>query len=344
MAGESATAFFSYRRSDSEFALRLAGDLKASGADVWIDQLDIEPGQEWDNAIEIALSGASRMILILTPESVESRKVRNEIAYALDEDKLIIPILYKDCTVPLQLRRVQYIDFRNDYARGLQTLLKVLPLTQSGRSHKAAAGVKASSLFTPPKADQFPLDELPSPKVPNSTAPSWADVQRVKGLLNIPVLTGHVFPVYGVTIGQTTIRQLENLGHSRTSTIDKKTGEPYECYEANEVDLWYDKQGVVDHMYLTYSVTMPPEWRKLGFDWAQSYDSWLAVLKKRGYSVKITKAPHQTKFDGKPSFGAEVIATRQEPVAHELVLDFNYGKGTTADARNTLYSISVRRP
>ena len=37
-------AFVSYAREDSEFALRLAADIKANGANVWIDKLDIRPG------------------------------------------------------------------------------------------------------------------------------------------------------------------------------------------------------------------------------------------------------------------------------------------------------------
>ena len=114
------TAFFSYSREDSEFAIRLAEDLKQAGAVVWIDQLDIDPGQEWDNAIEDAVTQCPRMLLILTAASVKSKKVRNEIAFALDEGKTIIPVLYQDCMVPLQLRRIQHIDFRTDYARGLQ--------------------------------------------------------------------------------------------------------------------------------------------------------------------------------------------------------------------------------
>ena len=48
-------AFISYSREDSEFAFRLANDLKVAGADVWLDQLDILPGRPWDNAIEDAL-------------------------------------------------------------------------------------------------------------------------------------------------------------------------------------------------------------------------------------------------------------------------------------------------
>ena len=39
--------FFSYSRADgSEFALRLAVDLKQKGFDVWIDQEDIRAGSE----------------------------------------------------------------------------------------------------------------------------------------------------------------------------------------------------------------------------------------------------------------------------------------------------------
>jgi tetratricopeptide (TPR) repeat protein len=120
------TTFFSYSRENSKFALRLAQDLKAAGANVWIDQLDIRPGQEWDSAIEIAMTQSPQVLLILSPSSVTSRNVRNEITFALDEKKTIIPVLYQDCTVPLQLRRVQYVDFKTDYSRGLQVLLRTL--------------------------------------------------------------------------------------------------------------------------------------------------------------------------------------------------------------------------
>jgi hypothetical protein len=144
---EASAAFFSYSREDSDFALRLAQDLRAAGANVWIDQLDIEPGQEWDSAIEAAVTQSSRMLLILSPASVKSRNVRNEISFALDENKAIVPVLYQDCTVPLQLHRVQYIDLRSDYSRGLTVLLRTLGVEQ-----RAAAGTKAA--MTEPRADE----------------------------------------------------------------------------------------------------------------------------------------------------------------------------------------------
>jgi hypothetical protein len=119
-------AFFSYSREDSEFALRLAGDLKAAGANVWLDQLDITPGQRWDNAVEDALKNCPRLIVVLSPAAVKSQNVMDEVSFALEERKTVIPVIHRDCDVPFRLRRVQHADFRQDYERSLQELIKTL--------------------------------------------------------------------------------------------------------------------------------------------------------------------------------------------------------------------------
>jgi hypothetical protein len=124
-----ATAFISYSREDSEFALRLAQDLKAAGAPVWLDQLDLKPGTSWDNSIEDALMDAPEMLVILSPTSVRSENVRDEISYALKQGKTVVPVLYMECVIPLRLERKQHIDFRTNYARGLAHLLEHLRVT-----------------------------------------------------------------------------------------------------------------------------------------------------------------------------------------------------------------------
>ena len=126
MPAETQTAFFSYCRDDSEFALKLAADLKKAGASVWIDQLDIEPGAEWDEAVEQALANSPRMVVILSPTSVDSKNVRDEVSFALSGGKRVIPILYRDCRVPFRLARIQHIDFRAEYGPGFSTLLKAM--------------------------------------------------------------------------------------------------------------------------------------------------------------------------------------------------------------------------
>ena len=131
MATEVPTAFLSYSRTDSEFALRLSEDLKAAGAAIWLDQTDIDPGEEWDLAVERALLDCPRMLVILSPVSVVSPNVRDEISFALKKRKTIIPVLYQDCEIPFRLDRIQHVDFRIDYARGLKGLLKILCREQS---------------------------------------------------------------------------------------------------------------------------------------------------------------------------------------------------------------------
>lgn len=138
-------AFFSYSRLDSEFALKLAKDLRGAGAAVWLDQLDISPGEHWDSAVEKALANFSTMLLILSPSSVESTNVMDEISFALEENKLVIPVLYRDCKIPFRLRRLQHIDIRVDYEKGLGELLRTLGVVYPEAAAAAGAAFPSTS-------------------------------------------------------------------------------------------------------------------------------------------------------------------------------------------------------
>ncbi len=130
MAADTPTAFVSYSRVDSEFALQLAEHLKAAGANVWLDQLDIEPGTPWDSAIEEALLKSTHMLVVLSTVSVTSDNVRDEVSYALSQQMKVIPVLYRECKVPFRLARLQHIDFRNDYDSAFKALLRTLRVEQ----------------------------------------------------------------------------------------------------------------------------------------------------------------------------------------------------------------------
>jgi hypothetical protein len=121
-----AAAFVSYSRVDLAFVRHLVHDLKVGGVSVWLDKVDIRPGKEWDRAIEEALIGSPRMLLVLSPTSASSNNVLDEIALALRTHKTIIPILYQDCIMPLRVCRLQYIDFRANYDESLQELIEQL--------------------------------------------------------------------------------------------------------------------------------------------------------------------------------------------------------------------------
>ena len=166
MAAESQTAFISYSREDSEFALRLAEDLKAAGAAVWLDQLDIQPGQRWARAVQDALNDCPRMLVILSPSSVDSTNVEDEVSFALEEKKTVIPVLYRECKIPFRLRPLQHLDFRTDYPRGLQGLLKTGAVTMAVVPAPApgiVTSVPEGEGFNPPAPGQIQACELLAP-------------------------------------------------------------------------------------------------------------------------------------------------------------------------------------
>lgn len=105
------TTFISYSRVNSAFVVRLAKDLKSAGFDVWLDQLDIPKGARWDDEIEAAVERASTFMIVLAPESIESQNVKDELSYAIDAGKHILPVVIQPCKIPLRLRRFQYVNF-----------------------------------------------------------------------------------------------------------------------------------------------------------------------------------------------------------------------------------------
>ena len=125
-------AFLSYAREDAEFVLRLAKDLRAGGAGVWVDQLDIAPGQRWDRAVEDALAKCRQLVVILSPAAVESTNVMDEVSLALEDGKTVVPVLHRQCKIPFRLRRLQYVDLSLDYKAGHDRLLETLSAVAPG--------------------------------------------------------------------------------------------------------------------------------------------------------------------------------------------------------------------
>jgi hypothetical protein len=118
--------FISYSRDDSEFALRLATDLRRARVDLWVDQLDIRTGDTWDRAVEAALQECTGLLVVLSPDAVDSRSVMDEVSYALEENKRVFPVIYRACKIPFRLRRVQHTDLTADYDRRLAGLIRDL--------------------------------------------------------------------------------------------------------------------------------------------------------------------------------------------------------------------------
>ncbi|GEM_PF-919019 len=123
------TAFISYARADEVFARKLSVDLRKSHIATWLDVQDIEAGKSWARQIGEALDRCAFMVLLLSPESVQSTHVEDEWNYYLDKGKAILPVLLRPCDVPYRLHKLQYVDFATSpYLTALNRLIANLRL------------------------------------------------------------------------------------------------------------------------------------------------------------------------------------------------------------------------
>ncbi|MEH6535472.1 MAG: toll/interleukin-1 receptor domain-containing protein [Psychroserpens sp.] len=118
--------FVSYSSKDRPFALGLTKELQSLGANVWIDQLGIKLGQNWDNAIDDALESADTVILIISPTAVSSQNVQDEVSIAINENKKFVPIMIKECDLPMRWQRRQYADLINNPDKAIGDILEFL--------------------------------------------------------------------------------------------------------------------------------------------------------------------------------------------------------------------------
>ncbi len=156
--------FISYSRKDIAFVERLAKDIKNAGFDAWYDLSGLEAGKNWGKEIQDALQESQFLIVVLSPNSLQSRWVEREYLFAESLNVKIIPVLYQPCRLPLWTIDLHYIDMTSgSYKKHLEELLKVL-----GKPEPSVAQPVAES---PPLIIPSPVStESEAPPVPSSIA------------------------------------------------------------------------------------------------------------------------------------------------------------------------------
>src|SRR5690349_20726148 len=119
--------FISYARKDgSDEAEQLYDDLQRHGIAAWRDTKNLDPYADFGGEIEQAITNASHVAVCITPDirRVDSF-VRREIAFALEEKKPIIPLMFPGGRVPITIINHTRLDF-SDWAIGFAALLERL--------------------------------------------------------------------------------------------------------------------------------------------------------------------------------------------------------------------------
>lgn len=136
--------FLSHSHSDKSFAKILSDRLQAYGIITWIDDAEIEIGDSLISKIEEAIQDVDYLGVILSPDSVSSEWVRREVQIALTEEirgrkVKVLPLLYKDCSIPGFLIDKIYADFSNEFEEGFAKLLhRLTSSAQEKHKHKKA--------------------------------------------------------------------------------------------------------------------------------------------------------------------------------------------------------------
>ncbi len=119
--------FISYARKDgSAYAERLYRDLTSRGITAWRDTRDLDPYEDFGGEIERGILGATHVAVIITPDVRRTESfVRREIAFALEENKPIIPLIFPGGRRPVTIINHTYINF-SDWDQGLVVLLERL--------------------------------------------------------------------------------------------------------------------------------------------------------------------------------------------------------------------------
>ncbi len=118
--------FTSYSRSDVEVAEQIEARLSAAGIETWRDIRDIAAGSSWDISIEKAICSCSHALVLISSHSIGSQNVADEISFAREQKKIIVPLLLDGSALPMRMHRSQAVDLRGDKIAGIAELERQL--------------------------------------------------------------------------------------------------------------------------------------------------------------------------------------------------------------------------
>ena len=112
-------AFLSHSSKDKDFVRLLDRRLRAVGIRTFFDETDIPWGGNIPATIEHAIDSSRHLILVLSPDAVESEWVDLERCITTFRSPgakkgLILPLLRRDCEIPASIRVLRHLVVRSD--------------------------------------------------------------------------------------------------------------------------------------------------------------------------------------------------------------------------------------
>jgi tetratricopeptide (TPR) repeat protein len=155
----SSQVFVSYAHVDDYFVPALKERLH-DYFDLWIDAANLAAGRNWRDEIDRAIKESFAVLVIITPESCESKYVTYEWSYALGLGTPVIPLLLEDSgdKIHPRLNAIQYFDFTQRFKEPWNELIDRLKVTQNEAPSTAAT--EASLRLMQLAQDQYDHNDL----------------------------------------------------------------------------------------------------------------------------------------------------------------------------------------
>jgi nucleoside 2-deoxyribosyltransferase len=106
------SVFISHSSRDAEWARLFAQSLKQRGVTVWIDDLDVSPGESVRDALESGLRRSDVIVALVDPENPAKPNLFFELGAAIGMGKRVVSIVPRDFdpnSIPLDLRLRRYL-------------------------------------------------------------------------------------------------------------------------------------------------------------------------------------------------------------------------------------------
>ena len=118
--------FITYARPEwQSIIVPMMALMQDAGLKVWVDQYLIQGGDDWMIAVEQALSECKLLVVVISPEALESRYTRLAYRYFFNREKPIVPILYAPVDdMPLELKKHPVVTYNSaDRKKTFDTLI-----------------------------------------------------------------------------------------------------------------------------------------------------------------------------------------------------------------------------
>jgi hypothetical protein len=121
--------FVSHSSKDKDVAKRISEGIRALGLKVFFDAWSIDASDSIVQKISESIVSHDTVVVLLTPNSVESKWVKLELDTALmaqlaGHDIRVLPLLMLPCQLPPVLTSIKYIDFTSSFEDGFIELIQ----------------------------------------------------------------------------------------------------------------------------------------------------------------------------------------------------------------------------